>query len=164
MNRRLLLLLSITWAPTPLLHAGALAGQTLLLTSIRTGDTEVFIVDPDTGDASNVSRSPQSEDRYPRWSPDGKRIAFTSDRNHSTNLYVMHADGGGLKRLVNSPAVCYMPSWQRTPKGERIVFGMHGDKRPVWVIRPDGTDAYVIECLRFQCATDGSRASWKPRN
>jgi len=36
------------------------------------------------------------------------------------------------------------------------------DKRPVWVIRPDGTDAHVIECLRFQCAIDGSRASWKP--
>src|SRR5512139_2385591 len=102
------------------LGAGELAGQKLLTTSIRTGDTEVFIVDPDTGDAVNVSRSPQSEDRYPCWSPDGKRIAFTSDRNHSTNLYVMRADGSGLKRIVNSPAVCYMPSWQRTPRGECI--------------------------------------------
>jgi TolB protein len=37
------------------------------------------------------------------------------------------------------------------------------DKRPVWVVRPDGSDARVVECLRFQCAIDGSRASWKPR-
>src|SRR5512140_2900742 len=91
-------------------RAGDLAGYKLLLTSIRTGNTEVFVVDPDTGDAFNVSRSPQSEDRYPCWSPDGRRIAFTSDRNHSTNLYVMDADGANVRRLVTSPAVCYMPS------------------------------------------------------
>jgi TolB protein len=36
------------------------------------------------------------------------------------------------------------------------------EKRPVWLIRPDGTNAHVIECLRFQCAIDGSRAAWKP--
>jgi TolB protein len=36
------------------------------------------------------------------------------------------------------------------------------DKRPVWVIHPDGSDAHVIEPLRFQCAMDGSRAAWKP--
>jgi TolB protein len=33
---------------------------------------------------------------------------------------------------------------------------------PVWVIHPDGSEPHVIECLRFQCAIDGSRASWKP--
>ncbi len=311
MNPHWLLFLSLAGAATPLLHAGELAGQKLLLTSVRAGDTEIFIVAPDTGDAFNVSRSPESEDRYPCWSPDGKRIAFTSDRDQRTNLYVVKADGRGLRRIVNSPAVCYMPSWQRTPRGERIVFGLHGaqpemasvrpdgsqlrmlgvghdpclspdgktiaytgevpggvsvflmdyeggnkrrlvpgaskpgavfpnwspdskslvyswpggealelfvigadgsgnrqltrsggictpaawspdgewisyrftdeaywrnkertakvyaekpaDKRPVWVVRPDGTDAHVIECLRFQCAIDGSRASWKPR-
>jgi hypothetical protein len=32
----------------------------------------------------------------------GRRIAFTSDRNDSTNLYVMDADGGNLRRLVTS--------------------------------------------------------------
>lgn len=295
----------------PSSRASELVGYKILITSIRTGDTEVFVVDPATGDAFNVSRSPQSEDRYPCWSPDGKHIAFASDRNNSTNLYVVNADGSGLKRIVSSPAVCYMPSWQKTPNGERIVFGMHGerpemasarpdgsdlrklgvghdtclspdgraiaytgevqggvsvfimdyeggnkrqlvpsaskpgavfpnwspdskcivyswpvgealelfviaadgtgnrqltrtggictpaawspdgkwisfrftdeaywrnkertakvytekpaDKRPVWVIRPDGTDAHVVECLRFQCAIDGSRASWKPK-
>lgn len=36
------------------------------------------------------------------------------------------------------------------------------DKRPVWVIRPDGTQATLVESLRFQMAIDGSRASWKP--
>jgi len=34
--------------------AGGLAGQTFLITTVRTGDTEVFSVDPDSGDARNL--------------------------------------------------------------------------------------------------------------
>jgi TolB protein len=137
--------------------AGELAGHKLLLTSVRTGDTEVFIVDPDTGDAFNVTRSPASEDRYPCWSPDGKRIAFTSDRNHSTNLYVVKADGSGLRRMVISPAVCYMPSWQRTPQGERIVFGMHGDRPEMASVRPDGSGLRTLGVGHDPCLSPDGR-------
>ena len=116
-----------------------LSGQKLLVAAIRTGDTEIFIADPVTGDMLNVSRSPGSEDRYPCWSPDGARIAFISDRQHATNLYVMDANGDHVRRITTTPAVCYMPSWQITPDGERIVFGMHGDKPEMASIRPDGS-------------------------
>jgi TolB protein len=139
----LALLIAATGFGLPSL-AGELAGYKLLVTSVRTGDTEIFIVDPDTGDATNVSRSPKSEDRYPCWSPDGRRIAFTSDRNESTNLYVMDADGANVRRLVASKAVCYMPSWSRTADGERIVFGMHGEKPEMASIRPDGAGLFML--------------------
>ncbi len=141
-----------------LASAGQSTGYKLLLTSIRTGDTEVFVVDPDTGDAFNVLRSPQSEDRYPCWSPDGKHIAFTSDRNHSTNLYVVNADGTGLKRVLTSPAVCYMPSWQKTPRGERIVFGMHGERPEMASIRPDGSDLRMLGIGHDPCLSPDGRA------
>lgn len=121
-----------------------LSGEKLLVTSVRTGDTEVFIADPTTGDMFNVSRSPKSEDRYPAWSPDAKHIVFMSDREHSTNLWICKADGSRVRRLLKSPDVCYMPSWQRTPKGERIVFGMHGEKPNMASIRPDGTDLVML--------------------
>jgi TolB protein len=139
-------------------RAGDLAGYKLLLTSIRTGDTEVFIIDPDTGDAFNVSRSPQFEDRYPCWSPDGKRVAFTSDRNHSTNLYVLNADGTGLKRIVTSPAVCYMPSWEKTPKGERIVFGMHGEQPEMAIVKPDGSDLHKLGLGHDPCLSPNGKS------
>jgi len=138
--------------------AGQLAGYRLLLTCIRTGDTEVFIVDPDMGDAFNVSRNSLSEDRYPCWSPNGKRIAFTSDRNNSTNLYVVNADGTGVKRIVTSPAVCYMPSWQKTPKGERIVFGMHGEQSAMASVRPDGSELKVLGLGHDPCLSPQGKA------
>jgi TolB protein len=123
-----------------ILHAGPLAGQQLLVTSVRTGDTEVFIANPDTGDMTNVSRSPGSEDRYPCWSPDARQIVFMSDREGTTNLWIMQADGSQVRRLLRSPDVCYMPSWRKSPDGELIVFGMHGDKPEMASIRPDGSD------------------------
>lgn len=124
--------------------AADLAGHKLLVTSVRTGDTEVFIADPTTGDMLNVSRSPKSEDRYPCWSPDGKQICFMSDRENATNLWIMKADGSNVRRLNRTPAVCYMPSWQKTPDGERIVFGKHGDQPEMASIRPDGSDEKIL--------------------
>ncbi len=125
-------------------HAAVPTGHQLLVTSVRTGDTEVFIADPTTGDLFNVSRSPKSEDRYPCWSPDGKRICFMSDREGTTNLWVANADGSKVRRLNRTPDVCYMPSWQKTPRGERIVFGKHGDKPGMASIKPDGSDEQAL--------------------
>lgn len=136
MRANLLLLLVCLATALP---AADLADHRLLVTSVRTGDTEVFIANPVTGDLTNVSRSPQSEDRYPCWSPDGKRICFMSDREGTTNLWICNVDGSRVRRLNRTPDVCYMPSWQKTPRGERIVFGQHGTKPRMTSIRPDGT-------------------------
>lgn len=125
-------------------QAAELAGAKFLVTSVRTGDTEVFVADPVTGDMFNVSRSPASEDRYPCWSPDARRVCFMSDRANSTNLWICKADGSAVRRLLTSPMVCYMPSWQKTPKGERIVFGMHGDKPEMGSIKPDGSELKML--------------------
>jgi len=90
MTRLSLLALLLLTLPA---RAGQLAGHKFLVTSVRTGDTEIFIVNPRTGDASNVSRSPGWEDRCPCWSPDGRWIAFIADRDGPATLYVMDADG-----------------------------------------------------------------------
>ena len=126
-------------------RAGDLAGHKLLVTSVRTGDTEVFEVDPETGDARNITRSARSEDRYPCWSPDGKRIAFTFDRQGGTfRLYVCDAaDGSNVRQLTHETwtAVAYMPSWV----GDRIVFGLHREKPEMASIRPDGSEIGVLD-------------------
>lgn len=123
-------------------EAPELAGHRFLVTSVRTGDTEVFLVDPTTGDATNLTRSPRSEERYPCWSPDGRRFAFTSDRDGAMNLYVAAVDGSNPRRLTDlkSPAVAYMPSWV----GDRIAFGLHADRAEIAFVRPDGSGLKVL--------------------
>ncbi len=119
-----------------------LEGHQFLVTSVRTGDTEIFLVDPTTGDANNLTRSPASEDRYPCWSPDGRRFAFTSDRDGTSNLFVADIDGKNVRRLtaLKPPAVAYMPSWV----GDRIVFGLHDASAEIASVKPDGGELRIL--------------------
>ena len=61
------------------------------------------------------------QDSDPSWSPDGKRIAFWSDRGNG-GIYVMDADGGNLHRLSDPDSLSsnHEPSW--SPNGQRIAF------------------------------------------
>jgi TolB protein len=141
-------------APPP----AALAGHEFLVTTVRTGDTEIARVDPATGDVRNLSRNPGTEDRYPCWSPDGKRVAFTSDRDGEPfQLYVTDADGGNVRRVGNFPGTCYMPSWG----GDRIAFGLHGDKPLMASVRPDGSDLKLLGDGHDPCLSpDGKRIAY----
>lgn len=61
---------------------------------------------------------------YPVWSPDSKRIAFTSDRNRlGSNIYIMDADGGGAK-ILTMHSGSEIP-YSFTPDGEHILFKAH---------------------------------------
>lgn len=59
-------------------------------------------------------------DRYPHWSPDGKRIAFTSDRTGHYEIWTMNADGTDLRQFsFNSTGDTSFPLW--SPDGARIL-------------------------------------------
>jgi TolB protein len=59
----------------------------------------------DGSGARNLSRNPEppgddGKDNSPVVSPDGRRIAFLSERSGTYQIYVINADGSGLKRLT----------------------------------------------------------------
>ena len=120
----------------------------LLTTSIRTGNTEVFWINPATGDAFNITKAPASEERYPVWSPDGKQVVFTSNRSGATlagtyNLYIANADGTHVRQLTAQPppVVFYFPSW--TADGRHIWFSLADDvkgKAVIGYVTPDGKE------------------------
>ena len=59
-------------------------------------------------------------DTQPAWSPNGKRIAFTSDRAGNQDVYTVRPNGRGLRRLTGTAAEDSAPSW--APNGKRIAF------------------------------------------
>jgi Tol biopolymer transport system component len=65
--------------------------------------------------------SPNGGDVYSAWSPDGQKIAFHSYRNGAdAEIYIMNADGTGLKRLTHSSRRDIKPTW--SPDGTQIAF------------------------------------------
>lgn len=59
----------------------------------------------------------------PAWSPDGKWVAFMSNRDGNWELYLVGADGLGLRRLTNGPEHDGVPVW--SPDGKWIAFLSH---------------------------------------
>jgi TolB protein len=51
-------------------------------------------------------------DELPAYSPDGERIAFSTDRDGNYEVYKMRADGSNPTNLTNKPALDYEPTWQ----------------------------------------------------
>jgi Tol biopolymer transport system component len=72
------------------------------------------------------------------WSPDGNRIAFSArTEKEPFEIYVVNADGSGLKQITNDTTEDYWTSW--SPDGKKIAFNSNRDGNyEIYVIDADG--------------------------
>lgn len=100
---------------------------------------EIYSMKLDGSGLTNLTMS-EGSDTEPVWSPDGKKIAFVSNRNGgllNTEIYVMDADGSNQTRLTFNPARDYSPTW--SPDGTRIAFvSQRTGKDQIFVMDADG--------------------------
>src|SRR5437899_1693387 len=81
--------------------------------------------------------TPTSVDLVATESPQG-RIAFVSGRDGNAEIYVMNADGSGVTRLTDNPAVDEAPAW--SPDGTRLAFASTRDgNSEIYVMNADGS-------------------------
>jgi eukaryotic-like serine/threonine-protein kinase len=82
--------------------------------------TDIWILDLQRGTRRRLTHHPLN-DYEPVWSPDGRRIAYSSDRNVKPDLFVRNADGTGEEeQLYASPELKVPNSW--SPDGRYLVF------------------------------------------
>jgi Tol biopolymer transport system component len=122
-----------TVAPFPAGLQGLLVFQ-----SDREGRTKIYTLNLANGEVRALTTDTRYRDENPRWSPDGTRIAFKSNRAHyegptpeqgrvDHDIYTMAADGSDIRRITTDPADEHDPSW--APDGKSLIYSSDKDSR-----------------------------------
>ena len=130
----------------------------------RPGDREIYVMNSDGTGQTRLTKN-AAMDTNPSWSPDGTKIAFSSEgflttgrRSGRTDIYVMNSDGGDLTRITYLTESAGGPSW--SPDGTKIAFdAYHPPPNPkymkdIFVMNADGTGKTRL--------TKGRSPSWSP--
>jgi PKD repeat protein len=115
-------------------------------TTLLWGSGDILVTSFMGGTSTNLTNHP-AHYWEPKWSPDGTRIAFASDRDGPRDLYVMNADGSGVVRIVTGAGTALQhlvwPAW--SPDGARIAFASDRDgPLDLYVTHADGSGAVRV--------------------
>ncbi|HMA61082.1 MAG TPA: PDZ domain-containing protein [bacterium] len=80
---------------------------------------DIWVVDKEGGLAKKLS-SPKGTEAFPRFSPDGKHIAFSGNYDGNTDVYIIPSQGGIPKRITYHPGTDRLVNW--SPDGEELLF------------------------------------------
>jgi tricorn protease len=105
---------------------------------------DIFTAPIEHGPTRNLTDTPGSHDKWGRWSPDGSRIAFISDRSGEEQVWLVNQDGSGEPEQLTTTlrTMLYAPEWSSDGKhiafsdrdGNLYVVGV-ADKRLTKVVR-----------------------------
>jgi tricorn protease len=164
--RILLALLIVSLVPAVAVPPHVAAQDTRLLRQPSVSERQIaftyggdlWVAGREGGRALRLTSTPAVESD-PHFSPDGERIAFTSNRSGTPAVYVVSARGGEARRLTWYPAASYARGW--TPDGTRILYATSRKTAPtdydrLWIVSPEGGPSTLLP------APWGHNASYAP--
>jgi hypothetical protein len=128
---------SPTITPT-ILPPPPFVGEMLFSTNRDGGNPQIYKATGSTGQTLTRLTFSTGTDVGAMWSPDGRQIAFTSNRSGNNEIYVMDSNGGNLVNITNNPASDQRPAW--SPDGLWIAFSSNRDGNDeIYFMTPGGT-------------------------
>ena len=127
---------------------------------------DLWIAARDGGAARRLT-SHVGDELYPKFSPDGKWIAFTGEYDGNPDVYVMSAEGGEPKRLTFHPSNDIVLGW--TPDGKNILFRSDRFAAPpgrytqLFLVSPEGGQPKVLPVPRADLTSfspDGTKIAY----
>ena len=116
--------------------------------------SHLYILEVATGDTRQITNGPY-DDSEPAWSPDGREIAFVSNRtdepdaNDNTDIFLVPSGGGDPRRLTDNPGADRAPAW--SPDGSWIAHLSVTEPEDIWyavdqlaIVNADGGAARVL--------------------
>jgi tricorn protease len=137
------------------------------ITFVYAGD--IWVVEKTGGSAERLS-SPRGEELFPRFSPDGSRIAFSGNYDGNTDVYVVPAMGGDPKRITHHPSTDRMIDW--SPDGSQVMFASGRESgvqrfNQLYLVAADGglPDKLPVPYGEFGALSpDGRRLVYTPKD
>lgn len=136
-------------------------GRTVLFSSDRAGNLDLWSVDRETGALRQITDD-SAQDWDPAFTPDGKRILWSSDRSGHLEIWIANADGSSARQLSDDGVDAENPTV--TPDGEWVVYwSANPEKEGVWKTRIDGTETTQLvsgSFLQPDTSPDGRYAAF----
>jgi len=120
----------------------------IVFTSNRDGNDEIYVMNADGSNQTRLTNN-NVKDWFPKWSPDGEKIAYFSEINGKNQLFVMNKDGSNQKQISFDLNIYNGYEWiEWSPDGTKILIQVFSEQniRQIYIINSDASNqALLIE-------------------